>query len=120
MFAGAPCAGATVCRPPRADSTVGLCLPLYWGNTINQAGAGSSYGGVTGPWVGGVQGPNGQGVYVGSSGTSSPPPPPPPRTPTATLRPVRHMQQAFAYVAHALSAGSWAWSASESVHTVHM
>ncbi|DBA82801.1 hypothetical protein WJX77_004938 [Trebouxia sp. C0004] len=84
---GAPCAAQTVCRPPRADTTVGFCLPEYWGNTINQAGAGSSYGGVTGPWVGGLQAVGGAGLYTDSGGAKAPPPPPLP-TPTATLRPV--------------------------------
>ncbi|KAL0052806.1 hypothetical protein WJX82_008114 [Trebouxia sp. C0006] len=84
---GAPCAGQTVCRPPRADTTGGFCLPEFWGNTINQAGAGSSYGGVTGPWVGGLQAVGGAGVYTGS-GAAQPPPSPPPPTPNATLRPV--------------------------------
>jgi hypothetical protein len=28
---------------------------------VNKAGAGSSYGDVIGPWVGGTQGPNGAG-----------------------------------------------------------
>ena len=59
--AGAPCSGSLVCTTSRADSTVGFCLPVFWGNTVNKAGAGSSYGGVTGPWVGGTQGLNGAG-----------------------------------------------------------
>lgn len=85
--AGAPCASGTVCRPARADTTSGFCLPDIWDATINKAGAGSSGGGVTGAWTGGVQGPNGAGLSTGSG--QSPPPSPPPRTPTSTLRPVR-------------------------------
>ncbi|KAL3139124.1 hypothetical protein ABBQ32_005914 [Trebouxia sp. C0010 RCD-2024] len=83
---GAPCASGTVCRPARADTTSGFCLPDIWDATINKAGAGSSGGGVTGAWTGGVQGPNGAGLSTGSG--QSPPPSPPPRTPTSTLRPV--------------------------------
>ena len=91
--AGAPCSGSTVCTTSRADSTAGFCLPVFWGTTVNKAGAGSSYGGVTGPWVGGTKGPNGAGSAlpsVSDSGGSSasPPPPPPPPPKNATLRPV--------------------------------
>lgn len=82
-LAGAPCALETVCSPARADTTLGFCLPDVWGATINKAGAGSSGGGVTGAWTGGLQGPNGAGVYTGSGQS---PPPSPPRTPTSTLR----------------------------------
>ena len=95
--AGAPCSGSLVCTTSRADSTAGFCLPVFWGSTVNKAGAGSSYGGVTGPWVGGTQGPNGAGgplpsfSYSGGSSASPPsPPPPPPPSKNATLRPVRH------------------------------
>ena len=84
--AGAPCASGTVCRPARADTTLGFCLPDNWGTTINKAGAGSSSGGVTGAWTGGLQGPNGAGLYTGGQ---PPPPSPPSRTPSSTLRPVR-------------------------------
>ena len=44
VYAGAPYASGSVCRPPRADTTVGFCVPKPWGKTINKAGAGSSYG----------------------------------------------------------------------------
>ncbi|KAL0052028.1 hypothetical protein WJX82_006776 [Trebouxia sp. C0006] len=75
------------------DSTAGFCLPVFWGTTVNTAGAGSSYGGVTGPWVGGTKGPNGAGgalpsVSYSEGSSASPPPPPPPPPKNATLRPV--------------------------------